>query len=239
MKRYDWISALKKRIRQTIKPPLHTVEIKVPYIVLGTEYGGWPFIKDSLDSNSLVYSFGVGEDLSFDLDLIARTGATVHAFDPTPKSIRWVQTQGLPRQLNFHPLGIGARDGCVPFFPPENESHVSFSVAPRPDRVPAEPHMAEVLTLGSIGHRLGHRVPDCIKMDVEGFEYEVITKMIEEGVLPSVLLIEFHHGMYGVSDKQTESAVDQLRAHGYRIFYISGAGREYGFVSNKAPQAPA
>jgi hypothetical protein len=77
---------------------------------------------------------------------------------------------------------------------------------------------------------LGHPMPDYIKMDVEGFEYEIIPRLLDAGKAPKVLLIEFHHGMYGVTDEQTKTAVSQLRAIGYQIFYISGAGREYGFV---------
>src|SRR5262245_45261334 len=62
---------------------------------LGSEYGGWCICPDSLGPQSVVYSVGVGEDISFDLALIERFGLQVHAFDPTPKSVRWVKQQSL------------------------------------------------------------------------------------------------------------------------------------------------
>jgi hypothetical protein len=60
---------------------------------LGTVYGGWTICLDGISESSIVYSFGVGEDASFDLAVIERYGAEVHAFDPTPSSIDWVNKQ--------------------------------------------------------------------------------------------------------------------------------------------------
>ncbi|HEX3777949.1 MAG TPA: hypothetical protein VHV51_25955 [Polyangiaceae bacterium] len=56
-----------------------------------------------LDQDAVVYSFGVACDVSFDQALIAARGVTVHAFDPTPRSIEWVKTQVLPERFLFHP----------------------------------------------------------------------------------------------------------------------------------------
>ena len=52
-------------------------------IRLGTPYGGWVCKADKIDHSSTVYSFGVGTDISFDLELIALRGCKVHAFDPS------------------------------------------------------------------------------------------------------------------------------------------------------------
>ncbi len=54
---------------------------------LGSPHAGWDVEVVGIDQDSVVYSFGVGEDVSFDLDLISRCGCTIHAFDPTPKAV--------------------------------------------------------------------------------------------------------------------------------------------------------
>jgi hypothetical protein len=37
---------------------------------LGTNYGGWFIPKDcNLNENSIIYSVGVGEDISFDINI--------------------------------------------------------------------------------------------------------------------------------------------------------------------------
>ena len=69
-----------------IKPDLDCAKERI-----GSEYGGWDVNTETIDKHSTVYSFGVGEDASFDIALIEKFGLTVHAFDPTPRSIEWVR----------------------------------------------------------------------------------------------------------------------------------------------------
>ena len=67
-------------------------------------------------------------------------------------------------------------------------------------------------------------------MDIEGFEYSVIDDFDENPFRPQQLLVEFHHGMYGIGNDRTLAAVSKLKATGYRLFYVSGGGHEYGFA---------
>ena len=76
----------------------------------------WAVCPDLLDHReSVVYSFGVGDNLAWDLALAARFGLTVHAFDPTPASVAWVAQQSLPPNLLFHPIGLAGHDGTLNF----------------------------------------------------------------------------------------------------------------------------
>jgi len=43
----------------------------------GSAYGGWHVVPEGITSDSVVYSFGVGEDISFDLSFIATYGTIV------------------------------------------------------------------------------------------------------------------------------------------------------------------
>ena len=56
---------------------------------LGTNYGGWSIPKQSkLDSNSIAYSGGVGEDISFDLKLQNKYKCNIVLIDPTQRAIK-------------------------------------------------------------------------------------------------------------------------------------------------------
>jgi hypothetical protein len=46
-------------------------------------YGAFYVNTEKLDSNSIVYSFGLGADISFDKELIRRFNLSVFGFDPT------------------------------------------------------------------------------------------------------------------------------------------------------------
>lgn len=57
----------------------------------GTSYGGYVYRTPiDLDSSSILYSFGAGEDISHDILLSHETGAPIHIFDPTPRSFEHV-----------------------------------------------------------------------------------------------------------------------------------------------------
>jgi FkbM family methyltransferase len=209
---------------------MHQPDLKSSYIFLGTEYGGWPLLK-STPARALVYSFGLGEDISFDLGAIERFGCIVHGFDPTPKSRHWVEAQQLPLNFIFHPIGIADHDGDTMFFAPSNENHVSFS-ANLSDGAGGRKRaiLAPTRRLPTLVAELQTRLPDVVKIDIEGFEYDVIVDLLRSDFRPAQLLIEFHHGAYGVEPSRTRDSVDQLRAAGYGIFFVSSSGREYGFT---------
>lgn len=187
---------------------------------------GWPVISSGIDSSTILYSFGVGDDISFDLGMIDRFKCEIYAFDPTPRCKNWIACQTLPEQYHFYPVGIGDYDGEAEFFPPAQENQVSFSR--RPVSV-AEPITASILRLETMISNYNLPGPDIIKMDIEGFEYSVIEDLFRSNIRPALLLVEFHHGMYeGVTADDTIQSVTLLIKAGYAIFYVSDSGQEYG-----------
>jgi hypothetical protein len=67
-------------------------------------------------------------------------------------------------------------------------------------------------------------------MDIEGFEYSVLDDILSTEIRPRQLLVEFHHTMYGINATETKRAVTKLEADGYKLFFVSSVGLEYGFV---------
>ena len=53
--------------------------------------GGFYLAQKSIEKSSIVYSIGIGEDISFDIELMDTYGCNIFAFDPTPKSVLWVK----------------------------------------------------------------------------------------------------------------------------------------------------
>jgi FkbM family methyltransferase len=211
------------------RAPSINVQIKVPHTVYGSTYGGWPVINESLNADGIVYSFGLGEDISFDIDIIKKFNCQVYGFDPTPRVHEWLSKQSLPSQLHIHPWGIAAQDGTIKLYPPKNPAHVSHAISgsdtSRTDfiDVPSK-------RFSSIQQQLGHKTIAILKMDIEGFEYDVIDDLLTLGNLPKQILIEFHHLMYSISMETTMQAIKKMNKAGYSIFYISETGREFGFV---------
>ncbi len=197
----------------------------------GSYHAGWTVCPDLLGADSVVYSFGIGEDISCDLELIARFKLTVFAFDPTPKSIQWVETQTLPPNFYLQRYGLASGDGTIRLHSPKNPKFVSHSIiAPR--RGVTREIAVPVHRFATILNQLGHRRVDLLKMDIEGSEYNVIPDLLSAPTLPTQLLIEFHHRFPRVGAVRTKQALCMLHDAGYRIFAYSPSGEEISLIRN-------
>lgn len=198
---------------------------------IGTEYGGWWVIPELVNADSVVYGVGVGHDITWDLGMIERFGCTVHAFDPTPRSRTWIESQKLTDKFVFHPLGLAATDGVARFV---MRSHVpGWSSYDKSDTTDGAAEVVElqIRRLTTLMSQLGHTHVDVLKMDIEGSEYEVIDDLLMTDVRPSLLLIEFHYWTNPRADvPRTVRAIDSLRGAGYQVFARSPAGPELCFV---------
>lgn len=204
------------------------VQVRRKCILLGNPGASWRICTSTISKESVVYSFGVGEDVSFDLELIQRFGVRVHAFDPTPRSIQWVGAQMLPEQFIFHPYGLAHYDGTCKFQPPGNPAHVSHTMLNRYTPFPSVE--VPVFRLTTIMKMLGHREIQLLKVDIEGEEYPVLADFLSCGLRVEQLLVEFHHRWPEVGIEETKRAILQLNSAGYHICNISPSGEEYGFV---------
>ncbi|XP_046357543.1 probable methyltransferase-like protein 24 [Haliotis rufescens] len=132
--------------------------------------GGWEICGDEMfvpKSKCLVYSFGVGDDFSFD-DAAARNyKCEVHSFDPSMKQ----SDHERESTVHFHKKGLADFNG---------ETNSGWKVG----------------TLESIKHELGHqeRPLAILKMDIEEWEWQVLPEILSTQSLSDVkqFLIELH-----------------------------------------------
>jgi len=225
-----------RRIYTIVKAVIGKELMESPDIIcmterLGSDYGGWDIVATNIHADSIVYSFGVGEDASFDIALIDKFGLTVYAFDPTPKSIEWVSHQGFPDRFVMHDYGLAAFDGNVYFNPPENPNHVSHTLLDRPS-TKENAIKLPVKRLSTIMRQLGHECIDILKMDIEGAEYDVINDISKSGIRPKQILVEFHHRFPGVGIRRTKDAINMLKSLDYKLFSVSSIKEEFCFIKN-------
>lgn len=213
-------------LKQKHKSAFVRKQIKFKCEKHGSNYGGWVIKRGSVQTDSIIYSFGVGEDITFDLSLIDKYGCIVHAFDPTPKSIEWITSQETPNKLKFYDYGISDFDGAQKFFPPENPEFVSHSIFELGDKTPIE---FRVKKLDSIMSFLNHNHISVLKMDIEGSEYSVIDYICQNNVSVDQILVEFHHRFDNVGFEKTIDSILKLNEAGFKIFYISASGEEFSF----------
>lgn len=228
---HDALRTLAQLGRSMIGAELKTGQrVQVRRERLGSAYGGWWLRSDWLTHASVVYSAGVGTDISFDVAVIERFGCSVFGFDPTPVSVKWARATELPSGFHFIPLGLADYDGIASFALRSNPKWTSYEM--NISTVGAfDIAQLQVRRVTSLMRELGHKRVDVLKLDIEGAELAVILDVIAAGLEIPQLLVEFHHRR---GDRQSLSAnqavVDAVLNAGYRTFACSPGGRELSFT---------
>ena len=160
-------------------------------VALGdTNYGGYVIPDGVLEPGSVCYLIGVGEDITFDLSLIARYGVTVHAFDPVPRAAAFAARAAAhePRFV-FHAYAVWARDEEVTFHEPFRPGYVSQSAVDLHGRPPS--FTAQGRSLPSLMSELGHDGLDLLKVSAEGAEFAILDNLLSGTIRPRIVCSEF------------------------------------------------
>lgn len=214
---------------------------------MGTDYGGWFVPSGLLTSRSLCYGVGAGEDISFEIGLVRRYGCEVFCFDPTPRAQRHVERlrnnteRGNPTEINnrtgkfydcnqscldrlhFHPYGLWSEDRVMRFYSPADPTHVSHSIVNL--QRTGTFFEAECKTIKSLTQAFGHTELSLLKLDVEGAEYEILASMLDEGVRPAILCVEFDEGFQPADDQylaRIRGNVVRLKENHYLLTHTDG-----------------
>ena len=204
------------------------VDIKASWY--GNTYGGFFVYPKILSQSSIVYSFGIGEDVSFDLDIIKNHNSQVFGFDPTPKSISWVTTQNLPSNFKFYGYGISSKTGFETFYLPKNNENVSGSLVGLENVNKLSPIQVPLKSLRDICQELKHSSIDVLKIDIEGAEYDVLENVLNSSIEIKQICIEFHHRMFPRGGLKTKEALELLKKHNYLLFKFAESKEEVSFI---------
>lgn len=156
--------------------------------LLGDKGANWWIPQNVITKNWVVYSGGVGEDISFDTAILKKYNCTVFAFDPTPRAVSYIEKQKIEK-LNFYPIGLWKENKILKFFEPADKNNVSHSVVNL--QKTASFFKAPCLTLKTLMHRLGTAKIDLLKLDIEGAEFAVLDQMFADKIFPRIIAVEF------------------------------------------------
>ena len=184
----------------------------------GSKYGGWWYNAALLDKSSVIYSFGLGEDTSWD-EALLHEGLDVYGFDPTPKSAAYVlsreQLRAQPGSFHFTAEGLYNESTLLTFTMPKDSSHVSLEQGAHDDRGPLL-HL-KVDSLRNFMRRNGHEHIDVLKLDIESSEYTVLEGLIRDRFLPfTQLLVEFHQRFASVGSTRHAALLRSLHDNGFQ-----------------------
>jgi len=183
----------------------------VELIRLGSDYGGYVIPANVIGPDWICYSAGLGEDITFEVELTQRYGSTVYGFDPTPKSAEHVtRATSKNARFVFRSYGLWSSDTEMRFYAPRDPGHVSHSIAnlQQTERF----FVARCRSVPSLMAEFGHDRLDFLKLDIEGAEYEVLESMAENGITVKLLCVDLHKAE---SIEHMVEVVNGLRASDY------------------------
>ena len=195
--------------------------------------------------DSIVYSFGAGEDIRWEIETVRETGCTIFLFDPTPKAkthfekvkacakekkeahpeasfIPYNQTDDIMEKIKLYEFALWNNDEKVRFYEPANKSDVSHSITNL--QKTDEYIEVQAYKIKTIMDMLYHKHIDFLKMDIEGSEFQVIDNIIEDGIDISGMCLEFHYSK-DIGDfrnvKRLYETIQKMKKNNYKIIHRS------------------
>ena len=188
---------------------------------LGTVYGGWYVPDDlSLNESSIVYSGGVGEDISFDLLLQSKYNCNIILIDPTSRAIkhfdevkRYYSNNATITKTTFTGDIKNDYHSCIKSLTPNfdkfkyinlglwnrmeelkfyKQTNASYVSQSLVENMFGQDYdIVRVDSIKNIMETQGHENIDLLKVDIEGAEIETINQMLDDKIYPKYVVVEF------------------------------------------------
>jgi FkbM family methyltransferase len=194
------------------------------------DQSAWFIYTAYLDHKSIIYSAGVGRDISFEKQLIDIYNCNIYLYDPSPTGLSTMATpENMVPGLFFKPVGLSDKDGLVKFSQPLNKEEGSYTVVGENDLT----EFFECRRLSTLMIDNGHHYIDLLKMDIEGFEYSVIRDIIQHAIPIHQLCVEFHDFLNSVQKSYTKRTLQELKRADYQLIFRDRCN--YTFLNQKFP----
>jgi len=237
------VKRINRKIRNFINLKLKQKVTSLPCLKFGTEGCDWFIPKHLLNSNSLCYLAGAGENITFDTQIVEKYGCKVYIFDPTPRakqhynilceSIKNGKILKVDKnefyklslknleKIEFLEIGLWEFQDIIKFYKPSNPNYVSHSILNL--QKTSDFIEAPVDRLSNLMKKLKHKEIDLLKLDIEGAEYKVIDTIIADKLTINAICIEFDE-IHSPADNKYLSrilaCIAKLRKAGYEIVKI-------------------
>jgi len=187
-------------------------------------------IKENvINSNSVIYSFGIGENLEFEKKLSKKYNCKVYCFDPTSLAINFMKSEKYDEnKIIYQPYGIWKDDGKIKFFR-QDEKNLNKSGGSITNLFETSSYdLLDCFKLSTLMKNNKNNNIDVIKLDIEGASIDVIEDFINDEIFPGQIVAEFE---YSENDNVEENdfiswsnrlkkIIDLLKTKNYKCYYL-------------------
>lgn len=156
--------------------------------------GNYLVNKKNLNSNSIIYSFGIGENINFEKNISEKFNCKVFAYDPTSLAKNYMSKIKYDNStIIFKSYGIWKKDGEIKFFF-QDESKTSNSGGSITNLFETSSYEElQCFTLSTLMQQNRHDTIDLLKLDIEGAAMDVIDNILQDKIFPSQIVVEFEY----------------------------------------------
>lgn len=171
----------------------------------------------------VVYSFGIGQDISFDTVITEEFNCPVYLFDPTPEVRKWIKKKKFLERYPkfvFCSRGLNTENGKFKLYntgKPGKYNSSMYDIGHK-DLY----NEVKFKTLKTFMKDYGHTKIDILKLDIEGMALPVLEQMMKKTTIrPKQILAEFE--IIGIDNpldlfSRTLNLIDLLKKDGYQIY---------------------
>ena len=211
-------------------------------------YGAWPLCTNLMKNPRIVWSFGVGCDTTFEIEVRRRfKSLKTVSFDPTIDRMRFDEcterslnrlglngTANAGLDMPFEQVGLSSRSGVVHFKSSNDPRIGSKSLASGVRDISGDDYKVKstnLLPVRNLSDLYEHHllkstrhvfhVLDVLKMDIEGAEFEVVMSWCEYNFHPRArqILIEFHERLFKDGLHRRQRTYSCMQKLGYDVAY--------------------
>ena len=185
-------------------------------------------IKEIFRDNSIRNFWDIGANVGlYSVFIGIRYGCNINSFEPAKKYYKFLEyNTSFSERIKTHNFGIGSSDGIVNIILTEEPGSNFISI----NKLDKKINNVETCQLKTIKNLQGIEPPNLVKIDVEGFEYEILKSSIDFFKKNKTLLIleidEEHLERYSQDKKDI---IDLLNSRNYLIERIANSNNYYCF----------
>ncbi len=178
--------------------------------------------RHKLNQDSIIYSCGLLNDVSFDLDVSNKHQCQVFMFDPTPLTREFMKKHQNNSLLRYFPIGVWTENVTLNFFQPTMGGSASIF---ENNTTNTTTFPAICKSVETIMHENKHDHIDVLKMDIEGAALPILEQLFDKKIYPKQIVAEFERPEKDVKAMITYfhkiiSITEQAKAGGYEVYFL-------------------
>lgn len=211
--------------------PLYRIkkQKKVPIKFVGSKIdGGFAFVESLLQKKPIIFSFGLGENLTFSEGMRVAYDAEIYGFDPSIIAIDYYSRHWLKKDEKFHffSMGLSNEDKVVTFYQPkfmDGSDHSCSEFLHYKSTVDGA-YEVQLNSLATVLNKINFdkkRVIDIFKMDIEGSEFDVISTIFDNNLNIGQFCIEVHPRFFENGKEKNANMIKVMNEHNYSLTWVS------------------